>query len=32
MCISARKVVGSDNQIINITVVNLQAEITQLLA
>lgn len=32
MCISTRKVVDSDNQIMNITVVNLQAEITQLLA
>lgn len=32
MCISPRKVVGSDNQIMNIIVVNLQAEITQLLA
>lgn len=31
MCISTRKVVDKDNQIMNITVVNLQTEITLLL-
>lgn len=31
MCISTRKVVDRDNQIMNITVVNLQTEITPLL-
>lgn len=31
MCISSRKVVDRDNQIMNITVVNLQTEITPLL-